>query len=122
MEWAPDTELKSEMQDASSPETDGVYWLQNDTRYPRDQWLPAKEYLAFYKDFQGNQSNLSPKRFSGSVMGKLARKGFIEKDKKYSTSPYLFRISSEKFPAWNGDTSENRHENTVVAMIPKAKR
>jgi hypothetical protein len=120
--WAPETEIKSEMQAAASPEIDGLYWLENDEAYQRDTFLPARQYLEHYKRFM-DIPKLTPRRFSASILGKLARKGYIEKQKQYDTSVIEFRIPSAKYPVWAAEQKTNAAaKGNVLALIPANKR
>lgn len=116
--FAPETEIKREMQDAASSEIDGQWWLENDDAYPRDQWLHAKAYMPHYKRFM-DQDKITPRRFSASVLGRLARKGFIERRKQYKSSRYEFLISSDRYPT---SDYNNRPKNGTLALVPPVRR
>lgn len=117
LEFAPDTEIKREMQEAASPEIDGLYWCENDYSYPQDAWLPASEYATYYKRFM-DQPNLPPRRFGSSILGKLARKCYIDRRKLYNTSRFEYRIPSKRFP--RGGSMPADQTNNVVALIGKS--
>jgi hypothetical protein len=102
VERAPTTLLKTDALEANSGDGEGFYWLANSTRYARDEWLPASDYLQDYIRLTPSAAQMDARAFGGVLSG-LARHGHVEREQRYKTQRALYRISSEKFPSDGGN-------------------
>ena len=94
---APDTRLKEDVLEAGSDGGEGLYWLENSSRYTRDKDLPASDYLEDYIRLPPSAAQTDVRTFGG-ILSDLARHGHIQKTQKHKTHRALYLISSEKFP------------------------
>jgi hypothetical protein len=94
---APDTRLKEDVLEAGSDGGEGLYWLENSSRYTRDKDLPASDYLEDYIRLTPSAAQTDVRTFGG-ILSDLARHGHIQKTQKHKTHRALYLISSEKFP------------------------
>ena len=98
---APDTLLKQDAVEGASEDGEGLWWLENSSRYPRDVWKPADEYK---DDFLRVTPSLAPMdtRTMGKILSTLARHGYVQRKQKNKTHRALYLICNEKFPASGG--------------------
>ena len=136
IDFAPPTLLKIEVQEATSKDIEGLYWLENDDDYPRDQWISAQDLTPFYLRFSHLRDAPHPRKMGG-MLTKLARKQYIERDTPSKTHASLYRISSEKFPRFIDVVRKKRAAEAqgqakaavgggdtalVLALVPPPKR
>ena len=98
---APDTLLKQDAVEGASEDGEGLWWLENSSRYPRDVWKPADDSK---DDFLRVTPSLAPMdtRTMGKILSTLARHGHVQRKQKSKTHRALYLISNEKFPASGG--------------------
>jgi hypothetical protein len=116
IEKAPDTLIKQEVQDATSRESEYLYWLRNDDDYPRNVWLKAHDYLSEYTRYTRKTDVLGPRRFGGQL-SKLARKGHIQKRQQSTTNAAEYMVPSADFPA--STPGFQAKTGSLLAMVPR---
>jgi Family of unknown function (DUF5906) len=122
IERAPDTLIKLDVQEATSKDIEGAFWLRNDDDYPRDQWQRANDFLPDYSRFMRPEKPITP-RVMGGIMAKLARKKFVEMRRKSKTHAAEYMVPSERFPTQRDEAraAANGTTSTKLALVPRAK-
>ena len=101
LEKAPDTLLKQDALEGASEDGEGLYWLENSSRYPRDVWRPAGDYLDDFLRVTPERAPMNTRTFGG-ILSMLARHGHVQREQKSKTNRALYLISNEKFPVGGG--------------------
>jgi hypothetical protein len=123
IERAPDTLVKTEVQQATARDSEYAYWLLHDPDYPRDQWRYAHELLTNYHHFNRTSPERmqTPQKF-GQKLAKLARHHKIEQRKPSDgeAGAAEYRIPSTKYPPPKHRLDDQKHttDGNVLAIIP----
>jgi hypothetical protein len=121
LDRAPDTRLKADVLEAGSDGGEGLYWLQNSSRYTRDKELPAADYLEDYIRLTPSAAQIDVRKFGGILSG-LARDGHIEKNQPSKTHRALYLIRSEKFPPCSDEPQASKTKSKPpFVLVPGGK-
>ena len=117
LERAPDTLIKQDALEESSEDGEGLYWLETSSRYPRDAWRPAGDYLDDFLRVTPERAPLNTRTFGG-ILSMLARHGHVQRQQKNRTHRALYLISNEKFPTGGGvGTGPNSGAETPFSVV-----
>ncbi len=112
---APDTEIKRNVQEETSKESEHEYWLRYDLSYPRDLGLYAHDLIGPFATFM-RKPEPEIRKFAGAL-GRLARHGKIKRYRDYTTSPWKYLIQSTKYP--NSGLKKETNPSNVLTLLPK---